>query len=79
MLARTDVLVQTFADNLMTYALGRRLSAADMPAVRALVRQAASQENRLSAFVVGVVKTSAFREKGADDPSTTAVGDARVR
>jgi mono/diheme cytochrome c family protein len=73
LLSRTDVLVQTFAENLMTYALGRRLSAADMPAVRALVRQAAAQDNKLSAFVTGIVKTSAFREKGADEPSTTAV------
>ena len=42
LLARSDVLLQTFTENLMTYALGRRLSAADMPAVRALVRQAAA-------------------------------------
>jgi hypothetical protein len=73
LLARTDVLVQTFAENLMTYALGRRLTAADMPAVRALVHRAASQDNRLSAFVTGIVKTAAFREKGADEPATTAV------
>ena len=73
LLSRTDVLVQTFAENLMTYALGRRLSAADMPAVRAMVRQAAAQDYKLSAFVTGIVKTSAFREKGADEPSTTVV------
>ncbi|MDH4067174.1 MAG: DUF1592 domain-containing protein, partial [Acidobacteriota bacterium] len=40
LLSRTDVLVQTFAENLMTYALGRRLGAEDMPAVRGLVRLA---------------------------------------
>jgi hypothetical protein len=67
LLARTDVLVQTFAENLMTYALGRRLAAADMPAVRALVRDAAADDHRLSAFVLGVVRTTAFREKGADE------------
>jgi hypothetical protein len=79
LLSRTDVLVQTFAENLMTYALGRRLSAADMPAVRMLVRQAATQDNKLSAFVTGIVRTSAFREKGGDEPSTTAPADARGR
>jgi len=69
--ARTDVLVQTFAENLMTYALGRRLAAADMPAVRALVRQAAADSYKVSAFVLGVVRTAAFREKGADIPTAT--------
>jgi hypothetical protein len=75
LLSRTDVLVQTFAENLMTYALGRRLSAADMPAVRALVRQAAAEDNRLSAFVLGVTRTAAFRAKSADEGTTTAGGE----
>jgi mono/diheme cytochrome c family protein len=79
LLARSDVLLQTFAENLMTYALGRRLSAADMPAVRALVRQASRDDYRLSAFVVGIVRTTAFREKGADEPSTAAVIAGRGR
>jgi len=79
LVARADVLVQTFAENLMTYALGRRLTAADMPAVRGVVRQAAAADNRLSAFVLGIVKTSAFREKGPDEPTTTAVAEARGR
>ena len=29
----------TFAENLMTYALGRRVEAYDMPALRAIVRE----------------------------------------
>ena len=73
LLARTDVLVQTFAENLMTYALGRMLSATDMPMVRALVRQASGEGQRLSAFVLGIVKTPAFREKSPDEPTATAV------
>jgi mono/diheme cytochrome c family protein len=79
LLSRTDVLVQNFAENLMTYALGRRLSSADMPAVRALVRQAAAEHNRLSSFVLGVTRTAAFRAKAADDGTTTAGGDGRGR
>jgi hypothetical protein len=77
LLARSDVLLQTFAENLMTYALGRRLSAADMPAVRALVRRAAEDEYKLSSFVVGIVQTSAFRRKGAEDTATPAEGRGR--
>jgi hypothetical protein len=79
LLSRTDVLVQTFAENLMTYALGRRLSAADMPAVRALVRQAAAENHRLSSFVLGVARTAAFRAKSADEGTTTAAVDGRGR
>src|SRR6188508_1328502 len=41
LLHRSDVLVQVFTENLMTYALGRRLDAPDMPSIRAIVRQAA--------------------------------------
>jgi hypothetical protein len=77
LLSRTDVLVQTFAENLMTYALGRRLAATDMPAVRALVREAAANDHRLSTFVLGVVRTPAFRLKGADDPTTTVAVERR--
>jgi hypothetical protein len=66
LLKRSRVLVQTFTENLMTYALGRRLGHADMPAVRSIVRQAAADDNRLSAFVVAIVKSPAFRMKSAD-------------
>ncbi|MEO8681110.1 MAG: DUF1592 domain-containing protein [Vicinamibacterales bacterium] len=72
LMKRSGVMVQVFAENLMTYALGRRLDYADMPGVRAIVKQAGAFDNRLSAFVVGIVKTPAFRMKSAD-PSTTAV------
>jgi hypothetical protein len=79
LLARADVLVQTFAENLMTYALGRRLVAGDMPAVRALVREAAAADHRFSAFVLGIVRTAAFRAKSADDITTAAPDEARGR
>ena len=65
LLTRSDVLVQTFAENLMTYALGRRLAAADMPAVRGVVRQAAAADYRFSAFVLGIVQTPGVPDEGA--------------
>jgi hypothetical protein len=63
----------------MTYALGRRLDAADMPAVRALVGRAEAEEYRFSAFVRGVVRTAAFQRKGADDATPTAAPAGRGR
>jgi cytochrome c553 len=78
LMKRSDVLVQTFTENLMTYALGRRLTSSDMPTVRRVMRDAARADQRFSAFVLGLVQTPAFRMKSADE-STTAVAPAQVR
>ena len=60
----------SFTENLMTYALGRRVEYTDMPAVRAIVRDAAKNDNRLSSFVLGVVNSAAFRMGEADTGKT---------
>ncbi|MGQ0732133.1 MAG: DUF1592 domain-containing protein, partial [Acidobacteriota bacterium] len=73
LLKRTDVLLRTFTENLMTYALGRRLEPTDMPTVRAIVRGAARAEHRLSSYVLGIVESPAFRMKGADRATATTV------
>ncbi len=72
LLKRSTSLVRTFTENLMTYGLGRRLGPADMPAVRNIERQASAADNRFSAFVLGIVKSPAFRMKAAD--AATDVG-----
>jgi hypothetical protein len=61
LLRHQDVFLQTFTTNLMTYALGRRVEYYDMPTVRAIVRDARSRNLRLSAFVLGIVNSPAFR------------------
>jgi hypothetical protein len=77
LLKRSGVLVQTFTENLMTFALGRRLGHEDMPAVRGIVRQAEAGHHKLSAFVLAIVKSPAFRMKSADASSATAAGDQK--
>jgi len=72
LLKRSRVLIQTFTENLMTFALGRRLGYDDMPAVRGIVRRAEAADGRFSAFVVGIVSAPAFRMKSADAPTSTA-------
>ena len=52
----SDVVISSFTESLMTYALGRRIEHYDMPAVRAIVRDAAKQQHRMSAFILGVVE-----------------------
>ena len=64
LLRRPVPIVRTFVENLMAYALGRRVEHYDMPAVREVARTAAAADNRLSAFILGVVRTPAFRMKG---------------
>ena len=60
-LRKPDQFVQTLTIKLMTYALGRGVEAHDMPTVRAIVRDAAKNGNKMSAFVLGVVNSAAFR------------------
>jgi len=55
--------LRTFTENLMAYALGRRVEYYDMPAVRKIVREAKADDYRMSAFVLGVVRSPAFRMK----------------
>jgi hypothetical protein len=59
--ARPDVFVRTFVEKLMTYALGRGLGAADMPAVRAIVRDARPGGYRFSAIAAGIARSVPFR------------------
>jgi len=61
LLRHQDVVLLSFTRSLMTYALGRRVEAADMPAVRRIIRNAAAQDYRISAFVTGIVESDAFR------------------
>jgi hypothetical protein len=60
-LKHSDVFLLSFTENLMTYALGRRVEYADMPAVRAIIRDASASNNRMSSFILGVVNSGAFR------------------
>ena len=56
----------------MTYALGRQVEYYDMPAVRTIVRDAAKNGNRMSAFITGVVNSAAFRMARRQAVETTA-------
>jgi hypothetical protein len=51
---------RTVTEKLMAYALGRKLEYYDLPAVRKVVRDAAPQDYRWSAIVMGIVKNPNF-------------------
>jgi hypothetical protein len=65
LLNHSTSLLRTFTENLMAYALGRRVEYYDMPAVRKAVRDAKAEDYRMSSFVLGVVRSPAFRMKAA--------------
>jgi hypothetical protein len=53
--------VRMFIEKMMTYAVGRGVEYTDMPTIRAIARDAAKDDNRFSAIVMGVVKSSQFQ------------------
>ena len=55
--------VTTLTERLMTYALGRGLEYYDMPAVRAIVRDAESKDYPFSSLILGVVKSLPFQNR----------------
>ncbi len=71
LLKRPEPLLRTFTENLMAYALGRRVEHFDQPHVRAIVRAAAESDYRMSAFVLGVTRSAAFQMKGSAPPVAT--------
>ncbi len=75
LMARPIPLVRNFTENLMAYALGRRVEEYDMPTVRAVVRDAEKKNYRFSAFVMGVVNSKAFRSKRIEAVSADASQD----
>jgi mono/diheme cytochrome c family protein len=65
LLKHKDLVLLSFTENLMTYALGRRVEYFDMPAVRGIIRDAARSEYRISSFITGIIKSQAFQRSRA--------------
>jgi hypothetical protein len=76
LMKRPEPLVRTFTENLMAYALGRRTEYFDQPTIRAITRAAAANDNKMSSFILGVVRSDAFQMKRAE-PVTTTTAESR--
>ena len=77
LLKHKDAFLLSFTEHLMTYALGRRVEASDMPAVRAVIRGAARQNYRISAFVQGIVASDPFQKSIIRSVAPVATDAAR--
>jgi len=62
-----DEYLQTVAAKLLTYALGRGLEYYDLPAVRAIVREAAPDNYRLSSLITAIVTSVPFQMRRAPE------------
>jgi hypothetical protein len=79
LLRHQDMVLRTMTENLMTYAIGRRVEYADMPTVRAIVNGAAKNNNKMSSFILGVVNSPAFRMSKPEAPNKALTTDANAR
>ena len=75
LLDRSDVFVQHFTQNLLTYALGRGVEYYDMPAVRAIARDTAANHHRFSSLVLAIVNSVPFQMRRAEDIASGTAAD----
>src|SRR5262245_10444102 len=61
LLGRPDAFVQTMTEKLLMYAVGRAAHYYDMPAIRAITREAASDDYKFSSLVLGIVNSDPFQ------------------
>lgn len=71
LLNHSESFIRNFTENMMAYALGRRVEYYDEPTVRSIVRKAANNDNRFSSYVLGIVNSPAFQMAKAEPVRTT--------
>ena len=61
LLLRPELFAGTFAEKLLTFALGRGTTPSDAPALRAVVRRTQSEHYRFSSVILGIVNSVPFQ------------------
>ena len=59
--------VRTATEKLLTYALGRGVEHYDYPTVRAISREAARDNYRISSWILAVIKSTPFQMRKASE------------
>jgi mono/diheme cytochrome c family protein len=67
LLKKQDMFVENFTERLLTYALGRGLEEYDSAALRKIARDAAADNQKWSAIILGIVNSTPFRMRRASD------------
>jgi cytochrome c551/c552 len=71
----SDLFIETLAGNLLAYGVGRVLEPSDMPVVRAVVKEAARNNQRFSALVLAIVKSAPFQMRRAEENAPAVTDD----
>ena len=66
LLDRSEQFVETVAEKLLVYALGRGIEHHDRPVIRAIVREAAEDDHRWSSLILGIVESAPFRMRRSE-------------
>ena len=74
-LNHSDAFIGSFIESLLAYGMGRVLEPFDMPAIRAIEKAATKQNNRMSAFVLGVVNSAPFQMRRVDVAPLPSAGN----
>ena len=74
-LERSEAFLGSFTENLLAYAVGRVLDYRDMPMVRSIARAAARDNNRVSTFIMEIVKSAPFQMRRAADQTAAEAAD----
>ncbi|HEX7079439.1 MAG TPA: DUF1592 domain-containing protein [Gammaproteobacteria bacterium] len=78
-LAKPEVFAGTVTEKLLTYALGRGLKPADMPAVRRILRNAAVDDYRMMSIILGIVDSLPFQMRSKPAAADAAESIAQNR
>jgi hypothetical protein len=77
--SRPELFTATLTEKLLTYALGRGVTYRDMPAVRAILRDASHDNYRFSSLILGIVHAPAFQMRTPTETEGVPVQSAENR
>jgi hypothetical protein len=77
LVTRRNEFVTTVTEKLLTYALGRGLDYNDAPVVRKITRNAAQKDCRWSSIIAGIVTSTPFQMRAAQDPGADTVATSQ--
>jgi mono/diheme cytochrome c family protein len=67
---KKDAFIETFTERLLTYALGRGVEEYDFAALRKVTRDAAKDNQKWSAIILGIVNSTPFQMRRVSDGNT---------
>jgi hypothetical protein len=67
LVAKQDMFVENFTEQLLTYALGRGVEEYDRPVLRQIMRDTASDDHRWSSVILGIVNSTPFQNRRVSD------------